>query len=97
LVSRPAESGDPRKEAKEIVDSRSKVSKAVHAAAAAPAVAPAAPATESPKQQATVPSEPPKIDLSAATFLDVAVLRCLFIPQWQEEGVFWALQFLYHR
>ncbi|XP_073988249.1 unc80, NALCN channel complex subunit isoform X3 [Rhodnius prolixus] len=34
---------------------------------------------------------------SAATFLDVAVLRCLFIAQWPEEGVYWALQFLYHR
>ncbi|KAL1123884.1 hypothetical protein AAG570_001654, partial [Ranatra chinensis] len=34
---------------------------------------------------------------SAATLLDVAVLRCLFIPQWPEEGVYWALQFLYHR
>ncbi|XP_024080721.1 protein unc-80 homolog [Cimex lectularius] len=34
---------------------------------------------------------------SAATFLDVAVLRCLFISQWPEEGVYWALQFLYHR
>nr|CAD7425392.1 unnamed protein product [Timema monikensis] len=37
------------------------------------------------------------IDLCAATFLDVAVLRCLFVSQWQEEGVYWALQFLYHR
>ncbi|KAF3422952.1 hypothetical protein E2986_11048 [Frieseomelitta varia] len=36
-------------------------------------------------------------DVRAATFLDVAVLRCLFVPQWQEEGVHWALQFLYHR
>jgi len=37
------------------------------------------------------------VDLNAATFLDVAVIRCLFVPQWCEEGVFWALQFLYHR
>ena len=36
-------------------------------------------------------------DICAATFLDVAVLRCLFISQWQEEGVYWALQFYYHR
>ncbi|XP_011346095.1 protein unc-80 homolog isoform X3 [Ooceraea biroi] len=36
-------------------------------------------------------------DVRAATFLDVATLRCLFVPQWQEEGVFWALQFLYYR
>lgn len=37
------------------------------------------------------------LDVRAATFLDVATLRCLFVPQWQEEGVFWALQFLYYR
>jgi hypothetical protein len=36
-------------------------------------------------------------DICAATFLDVAVLRCLFVSQWQEEGVYWALQFYYHR
>jgi hypothetical protein len=38
-----------------------------------------------------------KVDLTAATFMDVAVLRCLFLKNWQEEGVYWALQFLYHR
>ncbi|XP_032667267.1 protein unc-80 homolog isoform X7 [Odontomachus brunneus] len=37
------------------------------------------------------------LDVRAATFLDVATLRCLFVSQWQEEGVFWALQFLYYR
>ncbi|XP_058795328.1 protein unc-80 homolog isoform X2 [Phymastichus coffea] len=37
------------------------------------------------------------MDVRAATFLDVAIIRCLFISQWQEEGVFWALQFLYNR
>ncbi|KAK6643812.1 hypothetical protein RUM43_000075 [Polyplax serrata] len=36
-------------------------------------------------------------DVCAATFLDVAVLRCLFMSQWPEEGVYWALQFYYHR
>lgn len=36
-------------------------------------------------------------DVRAATFLDVATLRCLFVTQWQEEGIFWALQFLYYR
>jgi len=36
-------------------------------------------------------------DVRAATFLDVATLRCLFVSQWQEEGVFWALQFFYYR
>ncbi|XP_077556955.1 unc80, NALCN channel complex subunit isoform X2 [Haemaphysalis longicornis] len=32
-----------------------------------------------------------------ATYLDVSVLRCLFISQWLEEGVHWALQFLLNR
>ncbi|CAK1579375.1 unnamed protein product [Parnassius mnemosyne] len=35
--------------------------------------------------------------VSAATFLDVATLRCLFTSQWQEEGVYWALYYLYNR
>ncbi|KAG6441335.1 hypothetical protein O3G_MSEX001738 [Manduca sexta] len=35
--------------------------------------------------------------VSAATFLDVATLRCLFATQWQEEGVYWALHYLYNR
>lgn len=38
-----------------------------------------------------------ELDNRAATFLDVAVVRCLFVSQWQEEGIFWALQFLYNR
>lgn len=37
------------------------------------------------------------IDVAAATFLDVGVLRCLFIAHWQEEGVYWALHYLYNR
>ena len=36
-------------------------------------------------------------DVTAATFLDVAVVRCLFMPRWCEEGVHWALQFLFYR
>lgn len=36
-------------------------------------------------------------NISSATFLDVAVLRCLFISHWQEEGVYWALHFMYNR
>ncbi|KAK4883609.1 hypothetical protein RN001_006928 [Aquatica leii] len=36
-------------------------------------------------------------DLSSATFLDVAVLRCLFVSNWQEEGIYWALHFMYNR
>ncbi|XP_045467085.1 protein unc-80 homolog isoform X2 [Harmonia axyridis] len=39
----------------------------------------------------------PGSDICAATFLDVAVLRCLFITLWQEEGIYWALHFLYNR
>ncbi|XP_041968693.1 protein unc-80 homolog [Aricia agestis] len=34
---------------------------------------------------------------AAATFLDVATMRCLFSVQWQEEGVYWALHYLYNR
>ncbi|CAH1118757.1 unnamed protein product, partial [Phaedon cochleariae] len=36
-------------------------------------------------------------DISAATFLDVAVLRCLFITHWQEDGIYWALHYMYNR
>lgn len=49
------------------------------------------------KSSSLLTDESVSIDLNAATFLDVAVLRCLFVPQWCEEGVYWALQFLYHR
>ncbi|XP_060802082.1 protein unc-80 homolog isoform X1 [Amyelois transitella] len=49
----------------------------------------------------TPPSEKPasskQANVSAATFLDVATLRCLFTSQWQEEGVYWALHYLYNR
>ncbi|XP_055382818.1 protein unc-80 homolog isoform X2 [Condylostylus longicornis] len=38
-----------------------------------------------------------KYDVGAATFMDVAVLRCLFISHWQEEGVYWSLHYLYNR
>ncbi|KAJ8947309.1 hypothetical protein NQ318_004561 [Aromia moschata] len=39
----------------------------------------------------------PTTDISAATFLDVGVLRCLFITHWQEEGIYWALHYMYNR
>ncbi|XP_038219466.1 protein unc-80 homolog isoform X2 [Zerene cesonia] len=43
-------------------------------------------------------SPPPKeANVSAATILDVATMRCLFALQWQEEGVYWALHYLYNR
>lgn len=35
-----------------------------------------------------------KYDVSAATFLDVAVLRCLFISHWQEDGIDWSLRYM---
>ncbi|XP_065337258.1 protein unc-80 homolog isoform X7 [Cloeon dipterum] len=44
-----------------------------------------------------IPRKQQLADLTAATFMDVAVLRSLFISQWCEEGVYWALQYLYHR
>lgn len=49
------------------------------------------------KESESDKSESVKADVSAATFLDVAVLRCLFISHWQEEGIFWSLQYLYNR
>jgi protein unc-80 len=38
-----------------------------------------------------------RYDVTAATFLDVAVLRCLFVSHWQEEGIYWSLHYLYNR
>ena len=32
-----------------------------------------------------------------ATFFDIAVLRCLFISHWPEDGVYWALTFFHKR
>lgn len=49
------------------------------------------------KSSSFLAEESVSIDLNAATFLDVAVIRCLFVPQWCEEGVYWSLQYLYHR
>ncbi|KAG8197196.1 hypothetical protein JTE90_011351 [Oedothorax gibbosus] len=40
---------------------------------------------------------PAKADVAMATYLDVAVLRCLFISQWLEEGIHWALKYLFLR
>ncbi len=34
---------------------------------------------------------------SLATYFDVAVIRCLFISHWSEDGVFWALTYLNKR
>ena len=32
-----------------------------------------------------------------ATNFDVAVIRCLFVSKWTEEGVFWAVTYLHRR
>uniref|UniRef100_A0A914YVH3 Cation channel complex component UNC80 N-terminal domain-containing protein n=1 Tax=Panagrolaimus superbus TaxID=310955 RepID=A0A914YVH3_9BILA len=37
------------------------------------------------------------IDPHEASYLDIAILRCLLIDNWAEEGVFWALKFLLNR
>ena len=44
-----------------------------------------------------VPKIPTEFENNAATFFDVAVVRCLFISYWGEEGVFWALTYLNKR
>uniref|UniRef100_A0A915D4K6 Uncharacterized protein n=1 Tax=Ditylenchus dipsaci TaxID=166011 RepID=A0A915D4K6_9BILA len=36
-------------------------------------------------------------DPNEASFLDVAVLRCLLIKNWQEEGIFWAVKYILNR
>jgi hypothetical protein len=41
--------------------------------------------------------ESAKYDTTAATYLDIAVLRCLFILHWQEDGVYWCLHYIYNR
>lgn len=38
-----------------------------------------------------------KYDVNAATFMDVGVLRCLFMAHWQEEGVYWSLHYFNNR
>ena len=44
-----------------------------------------------------VPGAPNESENSLATYLDVAVMRCLFISHWSEDGFFWALMFLQRR
>ena len=36
-------------------------------------------------------------NVNLATFMDIGVIRCLFITQWVEDGVHWALTYLYQR
>lgn len=42
-------------------------------------------------------NEKEQVEPFLATYLDVAVLRCLFTSQWIEEGIEWALHFLFRR
>ncbi|CAM1296426.1 unc-80 (predicted), partial [Pycnogonum litorale] len=37
------------------------------------------------------------LDVCLATYLDISVIRCLFIPQWIEDGVCWSLHYLNNR
>jgi len=37
------------------------------------------------------------VDVVSATYFDVAVMRCLFSPLWDTEGVYWALRYLHQR
>ena len=36
-------------------------------------------------------------DILSASYFDVAVLRCLFTPNWSEDGVYWALRYMHQR
>ncbi len=36
-------------------------------------------------------------DSLLASHCDLAVMRCLFSPEWSEAGAFWALQYIYRR
>ncbi len=45
----------------------------------------------------TGPPGPTSQDVLSATYFDVAVLRCLFCPQWAEEGVYWSLRYVHQR
>ena len=40
---------------------------------------------------------PGALDVLSASFLDVAVLRCLFCLSWQEDGIYWALRYVHKR
>lgn len=42
-------------------------------------------------------TEQSSMNASYATYLDIAILRCLFISDWQESGVYWSITFLSNR
>ncbi|EJW75049.1 hypothetical protein WUBG_14044 [Wuchereria bancrofti] len=37
------------------------------------------------------------VDPHEATYMDVAVIRCLLIKHWAENGIHWAIKYLLHR
>ena len=39
----------------------------------------------------------PNPDVLSASYFDVAVLQCLFCPQWEEDGIYWALHYMHQR
>ena len=39
----------------------------------------------------------PNPDVLSASYFDVAVMRCLFCPQWVEEGCYWGLRYIHQR
>ncbi|KAK7491630.1 hypothetical protein BaRGS_00017083 [Batillaria attramentaria] len=40
---------------------------------------------------------PGTLDILSASYLDIAVLRCLFCLSWQEDGIYWALRYVHKR
>ena len=74
----------------------------VHHSETATKAAPIAPPPPSKEDILNSPSRVPHVGNSEcenalATFFDIAVLRCLFISHWPEDGVYWALTFFHKR
>ena len=38
-----------------------------------------------------------KLENCLATNFDIAVIRCLFVSKWTEEGIFWSVTYLHRR
>ncbi|VDK88979.1 unnamed protein product [Litomosoides sigmodontis] len=49
-----------------------------------------------PKERETIQQQP-FVNPQEATYMDVAVIRCLLIKHWAEDGVYWAMKYLLHR
>ena len=41
--------------------------------------------------------ETDKLENCLATNFDIAVIRCLFVSKWSEEGIFWSVTYLHRR